>query len=141
MHFIGNSPKENAEYTGLFLSPVIPFVSNQCNYGHMIHRSTAESYTFTSCNESIATGGNDDLSNSITHVIRNHPELAAWKDGVKHSSIRITQYKASLEKSLNLKKQWWSIGHLNYNPLGFSIVESCKKDKRLQHRYECKTYV
>ena len=128
LHYIGNPPKENAEHAGLFSTPVIPFVSNQWSYSHWIYRSTDESHICIKCNEYIATGGYDDLSNSIKHVIRNHPELAAWIDVKKHSSARIIQYKATLEREFQPKKATTELRTPINNPLGFTVVGSSRKD-------------
>jgi len=83
----------------LRLFHVIPFTSRQWNYNHWIHRTDENNDCCLKCQQRIATGGNDDLSNSVKHVILNHPEISAWQDVVMHTSIAINQFKFTLERN------------------------------------------
>ena len=79
----------------------------------------------------IATGGYDDLSNSIKYVIRNHPELAAWIDIKRHNSARLIQYKDTIEREFQPKKTATELKTPINNPLGFTVVGSSRKDKKI----------
>ena len=48
------------------------------NYNHWIHRSNENNHCCLQRQQKIATGGNDDFSNSVKHVILNHPEISAF---------------------------------------------------------------
>ena len=78
LHYHGNAPKPNKDLPGVFSTPVIPFVSRQWNYGHWIYRADEDNHLCLKCSQAIATGGNDDFSNSCKHVVTNHPEISAW---------------------------------------------------------------
>ena len=139
LHYHGNPPKENPSHPGVFSFPVTPFTSNKWNYIHWIFRDNTEYHTCLKCREKVATGGNNDLSNSIKHIIRNHPELAAWPDLETNNSMAITKYKESLRS--NYHSQFLptsggatpptSGGARKDNSLGFPVTSSTKKAKKI----------
>ena len=134
LHYHGNPPKEHCAHPGIYSTPVIPFTSRQWNYNHWIHRTNENNHCCIKCQQKIATGGNDDFSNSVKHVILNHPEISAWQDVVKHSSIAINQFKFMLERNFEPKAPTLtstSGGATKSNSLGFSVTGSTKKDKKL----------
>jgi len=94
LHYMGNPPKENSAAPGFFSTPVIPFYSNAFNYGHWIFQGDDGLLVCVKCHAKIST----DLSNAIKHVIRTHPEVAAWEDVEKNSSSVIMKYKLDLER-------------------------------------------
>jgi len=130
LHYLGNPPKENSQYTGIFSTPVIPFISRQWNYNHLVYRTDDDNHCCLKCNQKIVTGGNNDLSNSIKHIVLNHPEISAWQDILKHTSISITQYKFTLERNFQPQVAS-SIPTKKSNSLGFSVTGSSKKDKKI----------
>ena len=130
LHYLGNPPKENCAHPGIFSTPVIPFTSRQWNYNHWIHRTNENNHCCIKCQQKIATGGNDDFSNSVKHVILNHPEISAWQDVVKHTSIAINQFKFTLERNFQPKASSSSVALIKSNPLVFSVASSTKKDKK-----------
>ena len=100
LHYMGNPPKENSAAPGFFSSPVIPFYSNAFNYGHWIFQGDDGVLVCVKCHAKIST----DLSNAIKHVIRTHPEVAAWEDVEKNSSSVIMKYKLDLERLFQPKR-------------------------------------
>jgi hypothetical protein len=100
LHYMGNPPKENSAAPGFFSSPVIPFYSNAFNYGHWIFQGDDGVLVCVKCHAKIST----DLSNAIKHVIRTHPEVAAWEDVAKNSSSVIMKYKLDLERLFQPKR-------------------------------------
>jgi hypothetical protein len=134
LHYHGNPPKEHCAHPGIYSTSVIPFTSRQWNYNHWIHRTNENNHCCIKCQQKIATGGNDDFSNSVKHVILNHPEISAWQDVVKHSSIAINQFKLMLERNFEPKAPTLtstSGGATKSNSLGFSVTGSTKKDKKI----------
>ena len=130
LHYYGNTPKINKEFPGVFSTPVIPFISRQWNYSHWIYRTDDDNHRCLKCSQTIATGGNNDFSNSYKHLVTNHPEISAWEDVLKHTSIPITQYKLSLERNFRgkivdstLKKKT--------NSLGFPVTSTSKREKKI----------
>ena len=89
LHYHGNAPKQNKEFPGIFSTPVIPFISRQWNYSHWIYRTDDDNHCCLKCNQKIVTGGNNDFSNSDKHIVLNHPEISAWEDTLKYTSISI----------------------------------------------------
>ena len=130
LHYHGNPPKQNKEYPGIFSTPVIPLYSRQFNYEHLIYRADDENHWCIKCNQKIATGGKNDLSNSVKHIVVNHPEVSAWQDVLKHTSISITQFKLTLERNFQ-PKPVNSLLTKKTNSLGFSVTGSSKKDKKI----------
>jgi hypothetical protein len=127
LHYHGNPPKEHCAHPGIYSTPVIPFTSRQWSYNHWIHRTNENNHCCIKCQQKIATGGNDDFSNSVKHVILNHPEISAWQDVVKHSSIAINQFKFMLERNFEPKAPTLtstSGGATKSNSLGFSVTGS-----------------
>ena len=112
--------KPNKDLPGVFSTPVIPFISRQWNYGHWIYRADEDSHRCLKCNQTIATGGNDDFSNSCKHVVTNHPEISAWEDVLKHTSAPIIQYKLSLERNFHGK----IVEKKKSNSLGFPATST-----------------
>ncbi len=56
------------------------------------------------CGQKLKTGGASDLSNSLNHIIRFHPELAAWDDLDRYAAcIIIRNYKSTLEQRFEAK--------------------------------------
>ena len=100
LHYMGNPPKENSAAPGFFSSPVIPFYSNAFNYGHWIFQGDDGVLVCVKCHAKIST----DLSNAIKHVIRTHPEVAAWEDVAKNSSSVIMKYKLDMERLFQPKR-------------------------------------
>lgn len=129
LHYYGNSPKKSEEFPGVFSTPVIPFISRQWNYLHWIYRTDSNNHECLKCNQTIATR-NDDLCNSVKHIIKNHPEISAWEDVMKQNSIPITQFKLNLERNFRCRVND-ATPKKTSNPLGFPVTSTSKKEKKI----------
>ena len=129
LHYHGNAPKQNKEFPGIFSTPVIPFYSRHWNYNHWIYRTDDDNHCCLKCNQKIVTGGNNDFSNSVKHIVLNHPEISAWEDILKHTSISILQFKLTLERNFQ-PKLVDSLTKKKTNSLGFPVTGSSKKEKK-----------
>ena len=69
---------ENKEFPGIFSTSVIPFISNKWNYQHLTIRTNSDYHHCLTCKSKVATGGNDDITNSIKHIVSNHPEITLF---------------------------------------------------------------
>ena len=79
LNYHGNPPKQNSQEPWIFSTPVIPLYSRQLNYDHLIYHADDDNHWCIKCNQKIATGGKNDPSNSVKHIVVNHPEVSVWQ--------------------------------------------------------------
>ena len=138
VHYQGNSPKISEH--GNLSTPVFPFISNKWNYYHLIHRLSEDDHICVKCGDKIKTGGCNDLSNSIKHICRVHPELAAWEDIQKpaNNCTIVRDYKLQLERAFHknrsedqAQQETGSSLPAPSSALGFTVVTTSKRQKMI----------